>query len=82
LKAAQQRYRNNLQPAVYHPLVNNSNQSFAPQDMDQRPSKRLREGLKDTSQSLQFIQSPLGSKIVNAELTATRADQLGKHAQG
>lgn len=30
LKAAQQRYSNNLPPAVYQALVNNSNQRFAP----------------------------------------------------
>ncbi|WP_122553276.1 DUF2059 domain-containing protein [Pseudomonas viridiflava] len=82
LKAAQQRYRDNLPPAVFQALVNNSNQRFAPQAMDQRAARRLRETLKDPNPSLQFFQSPLGRKIVNAELTATRADQLAKHADG
>ena len=82
LKAAQQRYRNSLPPAVYQALVNNSNQRFGPQAMDQRAEKRLRETLRDPTPALQFFQSPLGMKIVNAELTATRADQLAKNAQG
>ncbi len=82
LKAAQQRYSNNLPPAVFQALVNNSNQRFAPQAVDQRAAQRLRESLKDPAPALRFFQSPLGRKIVNAELTATRADQLAKHAQG
>ncbi|RMQ45668.1 hypothetical protein ALQ04_03153 [Pseudomonas cichorii] len=82
IKAAQQRYRENLPPAVFQALVNNSNQRFAPQAMDQRAEKRLRESLKDPVPALRFFQSPLGRKIVKAELTATRADQLAKHAQG
>lgn len=36
LNAAQERYRNNLPPAVYQALVNNSSQRFAAQAMDQR----------------------------------------------
>lgn len=82
LKAAQQRYQANLPPAVFQALVNNSNQRFAPQAVDQRAAQRMRETLKDPTPALQFFQSPLGRKIVNAELTATRADQLAKHAQG
>jgi hypothetical protein len=82
LKAAQQRYRNSLPPAVYQALVNNSNQRFAPQAMDQRAEQRLRQSLKDPAPALQFFQSPLGRKVVNAELTATRPDQLAKNAQG
>jgi hypothetical protein len=82
LKAAQQRYRNSLPPAVFQALVNNSNQRFAAQAMDQRAEKRLRESLRDPAPALQFFQSPLGRKIVNAELTATRPDQLAKNAKG
>jgi hypothetical protein len=82
LKAAQQRYRNSLPPAVFQALVNNSNQRFAPQAMDQRAEQRLRENLRDPAPALQFFQSPLGRKIINAELTATRPDQLAKNAQG
>ena len=82
LKAAQQRYRNSLPPAVYQALVNNSNQRFAAQAMDQRAEQRLRESLQNPNPALKFFQSPLGRKIVNAELTATRPDQLAKNAQG
>jgi hypothetical protein len=82
LKAAQQRYKNSLPPAVYDALVSNSNQRFAPQAMDQRAEQKLRQTLQDPAPALQFFQSPLGRKIVNAELTATRSDQLAKNAQG
>lgn len=82
LAAAQQRYRNSLPPAVYQALVNNSNQRFAPQAMDQRAEQHLRQTLQDPLPALQFFQSPLGRKVVNAELTATRPDQLAKNAQG
>lgn len=82
LKAAQQRYKNSLPPAVFDALVSNSNQRFAPQAMDQRAGQKLRQSLQDPNPALQFFQSPLGRKIVNAELTATRPDQLAKNAQG
>ncbi|MFJ3482669.1 DUF2059 domain-containing protein [Pseudomonas sp. NPDC090202] len=82
LKAAQQRYKNNLPPAVFDALVNNSNQRFAAQAMDQRAERQLRQQLQDPAPALQFFQSPLGRKIVTAELTATRPDQLAKNAQG
>ncbi|WP_110950498.1 DUF2059 domain-containing protein [Pseudomonas bohemica] len=82
LNAAQQRYKNSLPPAVFDALVNNSNQRFAPQAMDQRAEQKLRQTLQDPNPALQFFQSPLGRKIVNAELTATRPDQLAKNAQG
>lgn len=82
LNAAQQRYKNSLPPAVFEALVNNSNQRFAPQAMDQRAEQKLRQTLQDPNPALQFFQSPLGRKIVNAELTATRPDQLAKNAQG
>ena len=82
LKAAQQRYKNSLPPAVFDALVNNSNQRFAPQAMDQRAEQKLRQVLQDPAPALQFFQSPLGRKIVNAELTATRPDQLAKNARG
>lgn len=82
LKAAQQRYKNSLPPAVFDALVSNSNQRFASQAMDQRAEQKLRQTLQDPAPALQFFQSPLGRKIVNAELTATRPDQLAKNAQG
>ncbi len=82
LSAAQQRYSNNLPPAVYQALVNNSNQRFAPDAMDQRARDQMRKHLPDPDPALAFFQSPLGRKIVAAELLATRRDQLAKHAQG
>ncbi|NWA07431.1 DUF2059 domain-containing protein [Pseudomonas gingeri] len=82
LSAAQQKYRNSLPPAVYQALVNNSNQRFAPQAMDQRAETQLRQNLNDPKPALTFFQSPLGRKIVAAELLATRRDQLAKNAQG
>ncbi len=82
LKAAQQRYQNSLPPAVFQALVNNSDQRFAPQAMDQRAENRLRQTLADPNPALAFFQSPLGRKVVAAELLATRRDQLAKNAQG
>ncbi|WP_430447343.1 MAG: DUF2059 domain-containing protein [Pseudomonas piscis] len=82
LNAAQQRYQNSLPPAVYQALVDNSNQRFAPQSVDRRAEEQLRQNLVDPAPALAFFQSPLGRKIVAAELLATRRDQLAKNAQG
>lgn len=82
LRAAQQRYQNSLPPAVFQALVNNSNQRFAPQAVDQRAEGSLRQALSNPQPALAFFQSPLGRKIVAAELLATRSDQLARNAQG
>ncbi|QZI71043.1 DUF2059 domain-containing protein [Pseudomonas protegens] len=82
LNAAQQRYQNSLPPAVYQALVDNSNQRFAPQAVDRRAEEQLRQHLANPAPALAFFQSPLGRKIVAAELLATRRDQLAKNAQG
>jgi hypothetical protein len=82
LKAAQQRYQSSLPPAVFQALVNNSNLRFAPQAMDQRAEAHLRQSLANPAPALAFFQSPLGHKIVAAELLATRSDQLAKNAKG
>ncbi|PVZ15444.1 MULTISPECIES: DUF2059 domain-containing protein [unclassified Pseudomonas] len=82
LKAAQQRYQNSLPPAVFQALVNNSNQRFSAQAMDQRAENRLRQALGNPQPALGFFQGPLGRKIVSAELLATRPDQLAKNAGG
>ncbi|MDD1016297.1 DUF2059 domain-containing protein [Pseudomonas rubra] len=82
LDAAQQRYRNSLPPAVYQALVNNSNQRFQAQAVDKRAQTQLRANLSDPAPALAFFQSPLGRKIVAAELLATRRDQLAKNAKG
>ncbi|MBV4505097.1 DUF2059 domain-containing protein [Pseudomonas sp. BW13M1] len=82
VSAAQQRYRNSLPPAVYQALVNNSNQRFQAQAMDRRAQAQLRANLASPSPALAFFQSPLGRKVVAAELLATRKDQLAKNAKG
>ncbi|KAF0864872.1 DUF2059 domain-containing protein [Pseudomonas sp. LD120] len=82
LSAAQQRYQNSLPPAVYQALLENSNQRFAPEAVDRRAETQLRQNLADPAPALAFFQSPLGRKIVAAELLATRRDQLAKNAQG
>lgn len=82
LSAAQQRYQSSLPPAVFQALVNNSNQRFAPQAMDRRAEAQLRKNLADPKPALGFFQSPLGRKIIAAELLATRRDQLAKNAKG
>lgn len=82
LAAAQQRYRANLPPAIYQTLVDNSNRRFSAQAMDRRALAALRAHLPQPGPALAFFESPLGRKIVAAELTATRSDQLAKHANG
>ena len=82
VSAAQQRYKNSLPPAVYQALVNNSNQRFQAQAIDRRAQAQLRANLPNPSPALAFFQSPLGRKVVAAELLATRKDQLAKHAKG
>ncbi|UTW06146.1 hypothetical protein [Pseudomonas benzenivorans] len=82
LRAAQERYRPTLPPAVYQALVENSNRRFDPRAMDQRAQYSLRELLTDATPALQFFQSPLGRKIVAAELLATSREQLALHANG
>ncbi len=42
----------------------------------------MRSNLQDPSPALSFFQSPLGRKVVAAELLATRRDQLAKNAKG
>jgi len=82
LSAAQQRYRSSLPPAVYQALVTNSNQRFDPQAMDQRAQQSLLQSLADPLPALRFFESPLGRKIVAAELLATHREQLARYADG
>lgn len=82
LQAAQERYRSTLPPAVFQALLNNSNQRFAASAVEQRSRDSLRDNLADPTAALQFFQSELGRKIVNAELLATRSDQLARYANG
>ena len=82
LSAAQTRYSKSLPPAVYQALVDNSNRRFAARAMDERAESSLRTNLHDPAPALRFFESPLGRKIVSAELLATRPDQLAKYADG
>ena len=82
LSAAQARYSKSLPPAVYQALVDNSNRRFAARAMDERAESSLRANLPDPAAALRFFESPLGRKIVSAELLATRPDQLAKYADG
>jgi hypothetical protein len=82
LQAAQERYRSSLPPAVHQALVNNSNQRFAAAAVDQRAQQGLRNSLNEPAAALQFFQSPVGRKIVDAELLATRRDQLARYTNG
>jgi hypothetical protein len=82
LKAAQARYRNSLPPVIYQALVDNSNQRFAPASMDQRALTSLRQQLADPQPALQFLQSPVGLKIIASEVQATRREQLVQNANG
>ncbi|MFZ3024856.1 hypothetical protein [Pseudomonas sp.] len=81
LSSAQQRYRNSLPPAIYQALVDNSNQRFTAAGMDQRALAGLRQ-LSDPQPALAFFQSPLGRKIINAEVLATQREQLAQYAKG
>ncbi len=82
LTAAQQRYKDTLPPAVFHALVTNSNRRFASHAIDQRAQRALRENLAEPQPALEFFQSPLGRKIVSAEVLAARREQLAQHANG
>ena len=82
LTAAQQRYKDSLPPAVFQALVTNSNRRFAAHAIDQRARQALREQLAEPQPALAFFQSPLGRKIVSAEVLAARREQLARHTDG
>ncbi|WP_178114764.1 DUF2059 domain-containing protein [Pseudomonas saliphila] len=73
LKAAQQRYAQQLPASVYETLVTHSNLRFAPKGMHDRALARLALTLQDEdqSQALAFYDSVLGRAVVNAETRAT-----------
>ncbi|MDU9391146.1 hypothetical protein [Pseudomonas sp. zfem002] len=82
IAAAQQRYQKSLPPAVFQALVDNSNQRFEAKAVDRRAEAQLRANLSNPAPALNFFQSPLGRKVVAAELLATRRDQLARNAKG
>lgn len=73
LKAAQQRYSQQLPPSMYETLVRQSNQRFEPQGMNDRAQARLAIALVEADQqaALRFYNSELGRKVVSAETRAT-----------
>ncbi|HLT03609.1 MAG TPA: hypothetical protein VK019_01445 [Pseudomonas sp.] len=78
LHQAQQRYRDSLPAGVYQALVNNSNQRFQPRAMDERALAALRARLADPAPALAFFQSPLGRKVVAAEVGASSPASLNR----
>ncbi|TWI52288.1 uncharacterized protein DUF2059 [Pseudomonas duriflava] len=82
LQAAQQRYQNSLPPALYQTLVDNSNRRFTAEAIDQRAIGQLRLSLPEVDPALQFFQSPVGRKVVAAEVSATRSDQIARSSSG
>lgn len=78
LRHAQQRYRDSLPAAVFQMLVINSNQRFQAQDMDRRALNALRAGLPDPAPALAFFDSPLGRKVVAAEIKASSPAALNR----
>lgn len=78
LRQAQQRYRDTLPAGVYQMLVTNSNQRFQPQAMDERALAALRARLTDPAPALRFFASPLGRKVVAAEVQASSPASLNR----
>jgi hypothetical protein len=73
LRAAQQRYAQQLPAAVYDTLVRQSNQRFEPQGMHDRAQARLSLAMNEADQreALRFYNGPLGRRVVAAETRAT-----------
>lgn len=84
LELAQQRYKSSLPTLMYEALVANSNQRFDATAIDQRALLALRQQLPNPETALSFYQSPLGRKIVAAEVSASSPEQLASayYAQG
>lgn len=82
LTAAQQRYKNTLPPAVFQALVTNSNRRFAADAIDRRAQEALRQHVDQPQTALEFFQSPLGRKVVSAEVLAGRREQIARYENG
>lgn len=80
LDSARQQYRDNLPPAVFEALVANSERRFEAAAMDRRALQRLRERLADPAPALAFYRSPLGRRLVEAELRASSPSALAAGA--
>ncbi len=73
LRAAQQRYAQQLPPAVHDTLVRQSDQRFEPQGMNDRAQARLSLAMSEADQreTMRFYNGALGRKVVAAETRAT-----------
>lgn len=73
LRAAQQRYAQQLPAAVYETLVRQSDQRFEPQGMHDRAQARLALAMTESDQreAVRFYNGALGRKVVAAETRAT-----------
>lgn len=73
LKAAQQKYSQQLPANLYETLVQQSNQRFEPQGMRDRAMARLAVDLDEADQReiVKFYRSDLGRQVVGAETRAT-----------
>ncbi len=82
LQQAQLRYQDTLPEAIYQALLNNSNQRFASDAMQERAQHALRQHLANPSPALAFFDSAIGQKVSAAEVAATHPQQLQRHASG
>lgn len=76
LQAAQQRYQGNLPDALYRVMVESSNRRFAADALQSRVAQHLREQLRDPQAAQAFFDSPLGRKVVRAELQASASEEV------
>src|SRR5690606_13911752 len=84
LQRAQQRYAQQLPPAVQETLTRNSSQRFEPQGMHDRAQARLAlaQQQADSEQARPFRDRPQGSKIVPAEARASSPASVAAMQQG
>lgn len=84
LASAQQRYGQQLPPALRETLMRNSNQRFELADMHDRAQTRLALELdqQQMQQAMDFFTGPLGSRIVAAETRASSPAAAASMQQG
>lgn len=84
LAAAQQRYAQQLPPALRETLVRNSSQRFELAGMHDRAQTRLALELDDQQmqQALSFFNSDLGKRVANAETRASSPASAATMQQG
>lgn len=84
LSSAQQRYSQQLPPAVRDALLRNSSQRFALAGMHDRAQTRLALELDEQQlqQALTFFNSPLGKRIAAAETRASSPASVASMQQG